>query len=604
MKSSLLFSALMALTLASGLSLPARAQATAPIIIKQGEVTLRVTEIAWKPYAEFTPRDPSRVAPAPAQVLTLSFTLEGVPPTRRRFVAESSVRVYALAPDGRRIEAERVSPTQRVWNDWPAIDPRWKTLQLQFDWFPPDFQEQKLAPEIVQWADVPVPTASDAPQPLPGGARQIVTDSGVRVRLDSSMLRVRPDDPTPTARFFGSWLPPLDDASVCAEIGEVRGANRRDAITFDNGAPIQDRTHHINVSAGREVNKRDETPGTFTLSAPLREGAKTASLQIEIRRLKARTNATPAGAVGFTTELPMPRPADVVVTDNFVAQHPLGTGVLKLSPLKYSPEDDWELSWRGQILQETMGDTTENGDPVNWISTAVNYSAPGGFNGQTGLRIDGFWRDNGAALQANQSALQAVMQFSARKDVETPTTATIKTDWEKVRTSDFTLKFADLPVPTPGQIIDIEKTLDAGEFGSFTLRKIGYFTAEQPLSPQVGARLQKFQPPYGLAVVVEHTPSARHGVSSWTSPANFATWKLAPQDARDSRGGDLLRNCDVPAANRAVGLDELERRHQRKMQPRRQCCGPHFIFCPPRRAPRLSSFRCEPSAARFSINKP
>ena len=536
---------------------PVRAQEAAPLSLTQGEVTLKVTELAWKPYAEFQPRYPSSIMPAPAQVLTFSFALEGAPPARRPFVPEGSVRVYAVAPDGRRIEAEQISPTQRVWNLWPAIDPRWDTLQLQFDWFPPDFREQKIAPEIARWADVPVPAESDAPQILPGGARQITTESGVRLQLDAAMLRVRPNDTTPMASFYGRWLPPADDPTVCAEIARTRGADGEEAVTFDNGAPIQDRTHHINVSRGREVDGRDDTPGTFTISAPLRAGAKTANLLVEVRRIRPRIKSTPAGAVAFQTKIPMPAPAPGNGAATFVAQQPLGTGVLKLEALKYSGKNSRELEWSGQLLLEEPSVATTNGDPTDWRPTSVKYSAPGGFNAQTGLRDDNLWRTNGAALQQNQNAWQVAPQLSERKGQDTPQTATIETKWERVRTSDFTLRFAGLPAPAPGQIVDVEKTVSAGEFGTFTIRKIGSFTAEQPLSPLIGARMAQFQPPYGMAVVIEHTPSPEHQVLGWNGQTNYPTWKLTAQDARDDRGRELGRNCDDSAVQRAAGRDEL-----------------------------------------------
>ena len=561
---ALFLATLFALILTGASNFPARAQADGPIAITKGAVTLRVTELAWKSYAEFKPKSPSRFVPPPPQVLTLTFALEGAPPARRNAAAEGSVRVFAIAPDGRRIEAERISPTQRVWNGFPAIDPRWKSLKLQFDWFPPDFRDtDQLPPERLEWTEVPLPAAGAEPQPLAGGPRELVTPSGVRVRLDASLMRVKPNDPVATVRFYGRWLPPLDDPARCVEIGEARGANRDDAIAFDNGAPIEDRTHHINVSAGREVDKRDDTVGAFTISAPLKEGARSAKVVIEVRPVRpSRQNyKTPAGAVNFEATTPVPKPAvpnATVAPDAPIAQQPLGAGQLHLYALKLSPENGYKWSWRGQLLLTEPPAPKQGEDEIAWKPTSVSYQLPGGASSSTGLGTDNLWRSDGVALQKGQHAWQVVPQFSFKKDEVAPTKVTVETKWEQVRTSEFTWQFADLPAPAPGEVIEIEKTVSAGEFGTFTLRKIGYFTEAKPLSERVAKRAQRFQPPYGLAIVVEHTPAPGNKVYGWSDSPNSGTWNLAIDAAHDNGGRLLLRACDAPAATNAAGRDELQ----------------------------------------------
>ena len=560
---TLFLSTFFALALIGASKLPARAQVGAPIAITKGEVTLRVTELAWKPFAQFKPKSSSRFVPPPPQVLTLTFALEGAPPARRNYVAEGSVRVFALTPDGRRIEADRISPTQRAWNGFPAIDPRWETLKLQFDWFPPDFRNNsdQLPPERLEWTEVPLPSAGAEPQTLPGGPRELVTPSGVRVRLDAAMLRVKPNDAIATVKFYGRWLPPLDDPARCIEIGEARGANRDDAIAFDNGAPVVDRTHHINVSPGREVDRRDDTVGAFTVSAPLKAGARSANIVVEARPLR-QAYKTPAGAVSFEAAVPLPKPAmpdATLAPEAPIAQQPLGAGQLQLQALQLSPENGYKWSWRGQLLlTEPLAQKRDDGDEIAWKPTSVSYQRPNGSSTSTGLGTDNFWRSDGVALQKEQHAWQVIPQFSFKKDEDAPSKVTVETKWEQVRTSNFALQFAGVPLPAPGEIVEVEKTVSAGEFGTFTLRKIGHFTQEQPLSESVAKRAQKFQPPYGLAVVIEHTPAPADKVYGWSGTSVSGTWNLTIDEARDSRDRLLLRVCDAPAATRAAPRDELQ----------------------------------------------
>lgn len=545
---------------------PARAQEAAPLqTVKNGELTLRVEKLEWRPLDEVLGRKRwySQFGSKPPLALTVQFALEGAPPSRNpRLAPAGAVRVYLLRADGRRVQGEYLDPKTRVWNQlYGLADPRQKTVELEFEWRPanPDDDNRPPAvPLVARWEKVTIPAFNaDAkePQPLdlPDAARTL--PGGWRLQLQSALVRARKGDPADlTLKVFGRWLPPLADPGACATIaepGRTREGDRPATVIFDNGAPVQDRTHHIGIAAGLEVDQADQTPGAFTVYAPLLPGAKTVDIAVEVAPKKTLPPLEPSGGKRFRVTLPAPAivaaPAPLPAP---VATLKLGDDTLQLLPLTPTIEGD-SVQWSGQLLQQTPA--ADVADGAVWEAKMVSYT-PGG---NTGLGRDELWLQNGAPAAPGQTVWLARPSWPKNRAGAVPDKATIAIQWERVKRESFDLDFGDLPLPAPGQIVETNATLAAGEAGTFAVKKIGWFTETETFSPLLRARASRFQPPYGLAVVVEWVPAQIEKGFDWNPDSFSGTWDLRAFGGQDSAGRDLARTCDVGDGRHLPSTDDL-----------------------------------------------
>jgi hypothetical protein len=73
--------------------------------------------------------------------------------------------------------------------------------------------------------------------------------------------------------------------------------------------------------------------------------------------------------------------------------------------------------------------------------------------------------------------------------------------------------FNELPIPQPGQVINLEKAATLGSGTRLILRKIGYFDPEHPL-PAESVANGAFKPPWGFALVYEIVPVRENASAS------------------------------------------------------------------------------------------
>lgn len=546
------------------------AQGAAPQSKTVDDVTITLLGARWIPLAQAHFNDRRSGFAPPAAVFAVDYRVDApevAGPARMRAMRAAPV-VEAITPDGRRLRGNAIGPPQdgvqtRVWNDFYGIDPRWPRVELEFTWRDPQAPENAGARfrESLEWTNIPLPPPTG--QSLPLNLIQ-TTESGTRLYLESAVIQGRKSNPDDKRLYvIGRWLPPESTPDLCAEIKLGRGARgeRLPSIAYDTGEPMQDRTHHNNVSPGKSLGVRDETAGYFTVSAsaPPAE-AKTVTLRLDIeanapsreqQKWHKRFHfSVPPGAV----PLPAGEPAATGAAP--LAEAPLGQSNLQLISLRPDPGDGYKQRWRGEIVLRAPADATPN---RQWSATGAKwYSEPGRNVTSTGLNPTGSaWLENGARLGPNDRTWMVSPHYDNNHELAAASKLTLETSWKETEVSSFALDFSGLPVPEAGKILTPDAVFSAGEWGQFFVRKIGAFDQMHSLSPRLASRTAQLQPPYGLAVVLEYVPKNATTKIAWGQQLNARTWGFGKVSARDATGRSLVRTCDRPTGGH-ISADDLD----------------------------------------------
>jgi len=541
------------------------------------DVTVTLVSARWMPLSQvrFTERRPG-IAPPPA-FFAIDFRVDvggalAVPNPRR---PATGMIVEAITPDGVRLRGGSVGPRPvrdgiqtRVWNGIYGIDPRWKEVRLEFTWIDakaPSGADGHFS-ENVEWANIPLPTEADKPLTL--NLLQ-TTAKGTRVLLESALIQDRRNKPGDKSLYvIGRWLPPENAPDLCAEIKLSRGTSRerRPGLEYDTGEPTQDRTHHTGVESGKSTGLRDETAGYFTAyaSAPP-AAAKTMALRLEIdSRAPSLVQPQWRKQFGFTVplaNLPLPAEENAAAAPapdmKPIAEAALGEATLFLLPPRFKPQDGYKYRWQAEVLlRAPQPQTTER----QWVATGVKwFPDPRGPITTTGMGgTSRAWREDGTVLKANEQLWHVSPFFENDKPPGDAPKLTFESQWQEVQRSRFALDFKNLPVPQPGQILTPDTIFPVGALGQFVVRKIGYFDEKNTLSPRVASRYKMFQPPYGLAVVLQYVPADGAAPRLWGPGLHGRAWDFGKATARDSSGRSLVRVCYEPDGSNGPSADELD----------------------------------------------
>ncbi len=547
----------------------AKAQEFVPMTQEKDDFKITIVDTRWISQEEMKSRKVRAGMSAPPFFFAVDYRIEA-PDTEKRNSRRpiAGACVEAILPNGWRMRGDSIGPPQdglytRVWGSDYAIDPRWGELKLEFTW-----QDPKTPPnangrfqEMVEWKDIPLPQKPD--ETLALNLAQ-TTPNGTRLWLESAVIQGRQRDPEDKQLYLvGRWLPPENAPDLCAEIETSRGnpGERRLALEYDTGAPFQDRTHHINVAPGRSFGLVDTTAGYFTASAaaPPAE-AKTATLLVDVKsKAPSLEQAQWTKRFDFTVPFsPVPTLADAPKTDvQPVAETDLGDSHLSLLPPHFQPERGSKNMWKAEVLlQSPAADASDR----QWITTGVSWSfEPARNKSFTGMNtLSSPWRDDGTLLGPNEKMWCITPSLQNDQPLPAQPKLTIESNWKEVQRSRFDLDFAKLPVPQSGQILTPNVEFPVGEWGHFSIRKIGHFDAEHTLSPRVASRYSMLQPPYGLVVVLEYVPSPNAPKPVWGNNLHARSWDLGKPAARDSSGCSLLRFCDVPDTTNGPSADDLD----------------------------------------------
>jgi hypothetical protein len=259
------------------------------------------------------------------------------------------------------------------------------------------------------------------------------------------------------------------------------------------------------------------------------------------------------------TGLPLPpRDAAVAPLDmNPVAESTLGEGHLYLAPPRFHPERGYKNMWRSEVLLRSPEPISEE---RQWVTTQVVWSFDrSGASASTGMGSPSSpWREDGTLLAPNEQLWYVTPYFENTAAVEGQPKLTVESKWKEVQRSKFTLDFQKLPVPEPGKILTPGTKFAAGDWGEFVVRKIAYFDEANTFSPRLASRYTMFQPPYGLAVVIEYVPSANAPKPVWGNSLHARTWDFEKAKAQDENGRSLARICEPPDGRNEPSADDLD----------------------------------------------
>jgi len=526
--------------------------------VKLGARTLTILQAGWQPLAKYDPGFSPPNIPSPPVVFVVKFAISG-PSAPDDYFSPPAGRVSIDAEDsaGHRVRAQDVGQGDdvRVWNAFPdLVDPRLPRLKLHFQLTPARVPRAPgdSGPEIVAFDNVPMPLPGKELLPLTGGPITRTTPSGLRFKLDRGIICPSPFRSSESmVEWGGRWLPPENDPGADVSVNQDEGLNAIPPVQFDSGPPPRNSFTQFSVGNVLHPGQDDSQPGQFFVTAPLAPGATSATLRFKAERFVP--NWSSAGAVSADVSLPMPAPPPANSRDTPpIAVEPLGDGKLCLDPMRFVPGShlDWHAQVRAVMPKPQFGDT-------RWAWTNVEFK----FSfGSSGFSFDGDvpFRPSGAALKPNETAYQAVAGCDARGGGPPPTHVDVISKWQQVKTTDFHLEFNNVPLPVPGQIIRAQVSAKAGKYGTFVVRRVGWFTEANSLSRWVANKLPRLVPPYGLAVMVEHIPDHPEASFLWGWPEDTdipTSWNLSVGTGTDSRGRGLVRPAGDGAEATAPGYD-------------------------------------------------
>lgn len=480
----------------------------------------------------------------------------------------NNVRVYAVSPEGKRILSNFVHiplnddqknderGSVRVWDEALAVDPRWKQFTLQFEYIDASqsrFFRGRKPVEKLKIAELPLAQAG-APRELNLVA---TTQLGVRVEMKKVILKKR-SGKTEMMYFVGRALPPIDDPAYDprVELGQLMrepreryGFHLKVEYSNPNGEIEQAERADIMYGKNDDVlkDRSPSTPGYFSIYAtpPTNASAK-ATLYLEVTD-QSTTEWKPDTSNTFSfvlkqNDIVMPEPRMLTSDDKPFDEAPLGNAKVSIWPLRAVKSRFRAGEWRAQmILHASPKDKAETWVCTDFLVRAGDATLMAGVNGGWLL-----WKDDGTPLKEKEKLwhLQPAWFPNERSSNILPLKVTIQTEWKQSEQTPYLLSFLNLPVPGIGEVQNVDRVLDAGDWGQFVVRKVGWSTEEKPLSNTIRERMSKMMPPQGLSVVVEYLPSAKAQESVWEERTKSSVWSFKINSARDAKEYPLRRYND------------------------------------------------------------
>ena len=159
-----------------------------------------------------------------------------------------------------------------------------------------------------------------------------------------------------------------------------------------------------------------------------------------------------------------------------------------------------------------------------------------------------FWKLSGKPALGNETGYD--LNFQADVFQPIPPKLTLALKLEQVARAYHALDFVNLPVPNPGQILDVAEGEAYGPEGKYVVTKIGNFDVAHPLSAYDGAKGPSGQD-LGPAMyaVLTFVPATRGGL---LPPSTFGSGE-DDLSVVDDQGGHLIREDAAPL----LGFSEL-----------------------------------------------
>jgi len=481
-------------------------------------------------------------------VFDLHYAVEG-PGVSNTWGSLNTVDVTAEDQWGRNIQPRQTArvPTDVGWTeDDHLVDPRLGQIHLDFKVRGrPDWVSNAEENQDVTFSPVALDALGPELGPWPGPPATFVAVDGIRLSLVAgSRTPAINGSGRQELTLAGRWLPPESDPSLDVEINpNDETSSPAPRIFFEHsGQPMP------GVSLDSFLDGRfgdEERNGYFTWKCRIPEGADAATPSVRIRDCGDDTDVL--ATFHLTLPIPVP-PSKPSTAPHALYVCPLDAGRVILEPERFFSGSGDGCQFESQLIFD-MPDSQIQG--LTWSAFESTCLVTGSALREPGVApdyADAPFRVGGPPLTPNQavSKIDSTIPYFPWPDPKldyVDKNLNISVTCRQVRKTLFHLNFSSLPIPAPGRVSPANVAVQAGNYGQFIVRKVGWFTEEQPLSAIVAKKSAQMQPPYGLAVVIEHVPNRPEPTFKW---GDGESWSLTTGKSVDVTGRELNLDQRVP----------------------------------------------------------
>lgn len=410
---------------------------------------------------------------------------------------------------------------------WEGVDPRWDSVKVEMEFRDPaaPAEARGTFEETLEFKDVPVPAKDNSPIAVD---RSLLTALGTQVILEKVSVRTveQGDRRQGEILFMLKYDPPKQARDLRVQFG-INPGDLKD----DQGTDFTPAAH-----GGGDYISRQQTLSVFALPSPK---AKTFSVKVRVlecapslkqwkwfRTFRFDLNLR---QVKYKANKPSPKPLAIaaagsvdVILESMSRQ--ASNYQARLWVRKRDKQRDINSEWRLRSAPMHIDADWEN--HIGWEMRKL------------------FWKTDGTPAHENESGVERAYPFS---DTERkPTRLTLEAEVEEVRRSRHIVDFKDVPVPKPGEIMEMEKRGLPATGARLVLRKVGHFTQKHPRPLWEVSGCDTFPPTIGLALVFECKP-----VAEMNSETNFRCIMASdghghPPDMLCGGSYDVLRGTWTP----------------------------------------------------------
>lgn len=570
---------------------PAFAQVTAPAapLAERSEngLSVRIKSARWqRTDVPQPPRDWSEEEREHLFVLEFDALKNGAAlPAEKTLKDMENLRVVAINHDGDRFPAGKLTqPLPDFYRTWNNLDPRWP---LEFEFIVRDPQAPADADgrfsDAVMWNNVPLPTEKDKIVDI---KREIKTAHGATVMLDQMKWQSATNVINRNLLLITlRWQPPaaLLDMSAEFNIDPSREIDFNRRVADDTGKALRPQ---LNKSSWL----RTSDSGVFTLiceePAP---NAKNVTVAVNFKgyapglrqekwfqRLRVKLPPTAVKMPPVASTAPTLASAETggarVVLDGMVAPSQRNLMARLYLENAATPVDGATRYWmlRRILLRDPQGQPlADRPDPEL-------------------QKTDIFWRYGSRPLPDGASGY-AVRGMAPMPRPAFPAKFGLEAQIEQRVVREFKAEFKDLPLPTVGQMLNIDREIVLDKIGRLSVRAIVNFDAEKSPTPEFASMMARraLKPPAGLAVLLLMTPDDQTPPGSdqfYIGSRLMHDMSLGDAGTQDDTGTALWRTTAWAQSS----LDEITRKFP---------TGPNafktIYLLPPAPQSKTFSLRCE-----------
>ncbi len=496
-------------------------------------VTVQLTRVKWDSV------EPGEAAFAFYKTFHVSYRVETSAPLTLpagKKLRDYITNVAAFTPDGYPLDSSGAGPGSADWND---VDPRWSLVAVDVEFVdpaaPPKATGRSVGPVTV--SGIPVPAQTDVDTPTQA---ETTTPLGTRVIVEK--VKISPDAKGGRTTFALRVLPD-------PEAGDL-------VFNYSTDTQVRDDTG-VDFSAGGGSGTSGPMTGPSTFTVTVRgvpsPGAKTMRLTLDASETSEQLKQD-----DWYRHFHLVVPLRLLSADARRPSHALATvqGADVTATLD-SVGREWGRYRTRLVLKDRM-------DPgVSWRVRGIRGKDDNG-NALLGTRGDEdfFWKTDGSPLAPGESGTEIYVgapgDTMGYGDVQAaPPGAkmlSLTADVEAFREDYHLLDFPQLPIPAPGQTLDLNRRVEAAPGLYLVLRKVAAYSPAHPLPAGFlhPVRSSLAPPgPSGLAVILAEPPDpkGRTRFEFGLVAADDSTGRhLRPVHSQSDVPGDALQGASPPPA--------------------------------------------------------